>query len=248
MSPRSLPSFLTLPVLLMALGACSDRATPEADVESANKEYPREVLQAHMKDHFYKATEMQVAVINGDLEAVREPALWMAEHAKSAALPDEWSQTASAMYAAANRAAEASDLVSAAKATATMGAECGNCHKALGAEVGFAVDGAPPQGEGAVPHMARHAWASGRMWEGLIAPSGVVWDGGAEVLSEAPLAPAELSADLEVLAEVSEMEAAIHSMGAGAVGIAAQEDRAGVYGEFLGTCAACHEKTGRGQI
>jgi cytochrome c553 len=248
MSPRSLPAFLTLPVFLMALGACSDRTTPEDNVESASKEYPREVLQAHMKDHFFKATEMQVAVINGDLAAVREPALWMAGHVKSAALPDEWSQHASAMYSAARRAADASDLASAAQVTAAMGAECGNCHQALGAEVGFAVVKAPPRGEGAGPHMARHAWASGRMWEGLIAPSGVVWDGGAEVLSEAPLVPAELSAGLEVLAEVSEMEAAIHSMGAEAIGIATQADRARVYGKFLGTCAACHEKTGRGQI
>ena len=248
MSPRSLPAFLAVPVCLMALVACSDRTTPEADEESAGKEYPREVLQAHMKDHFFKATEMQVAVIDGDLAAVREPALWMAEHAKSAALPDEWSQHASAMYSAAQSAADASDLASAAQATADMGAECGNCHEALDAEVGFAVHEAPAQGEGAVPHMARHAWASGRMWEGLIAPSGVVWDGGAEVLSEAPLAPAELSAELDVLAEVSEMEAAVHLMGAEAIGIATQADRARVYGEFLGTCAACHEKTGRGRI
>ncbi|MGB5302388.1 MAG: hypothetical protein WBP17_04455, partial [Gemmatimonadota bacterium] len=75
-----------------------------------------------------------------------------------------------------------------------------------------------------------------------------VWDGGAEVLAEAPLAPAELSADLEVLAEVSEMEGAIHAMGAGAVGLTEAEDRARVYGEFLATCAACHERTGRGDI
>jgi len=248
MSPRSLPVFLILPMFLVAVGACSDRTTPDAEADRASKEYPREVLQAHMKDHFFKATEIQVAVINGDLAAVREPALWMAEHAKSAAMPDEWSQHASAMYAAASRAAEASDLMSAAQATAAMGAECGNCHRALGAEVGFAVDVAPSQGEGATPHMARHAWASGRMWEGLIASSGIVWDGGAEVLSEAPLAPAELSAELEVLAEVSEMEAAIHSMGAEAVGVSTPRERALLYGEFLGTCAVCHEKTGRGRI
>jgi cytochrome c553 len=86
------------------------------------------------------------------------------------------------------------------------------------------------------------------MWEGLIAPSGVVWDGGAEVLAEAPLAPAELSADIEVLAEVSEMEEAVHTLGAEAVGITLPEERARVYGEFLSTCAACHEKTGRGRI
>ena len=248
MSPRNLPAILVISMISLALTACGDRTTPEAEVETAATEYPREVLQAHMKDHFYKATEMQVAVINGDLEAVREPALWMAEHANSAAMPEEWSPHAEAMHAAARDAAEAADLMAAAQATAAMGAECGNCHKALGAEVGFAVDAAPPEGEGAGPHMGRHVWASGRMWEGLIAPSGVVWDGGAEVLAEAPLAPAELSADLDVLAEVSEMEASIHSMGAEAVGLTEQAERAAVYGNFLTTCAACHEKAGRGKI
>jgi cytochrome c553 len=240
--------FLTLPAVLMLVAACDDRTTPEAETASASSEYPREVLQAHMKDHFFKATEMQVAVINGDLPAVREPARWMAEHANSAAMPEDWQKNAEAMHAAANQAADAPDLVSAAMATAAMGAECGNCHRELGAEVGFAVEEAPPEGEGSKPHMGRHAWASGRMWEGLISPSGVVWDGGAEVLADAPLASAELSADLEVLAEVSQMEAAVHVMGAEAIGVATQEERARVYGNFLGTCAVCHDKTGRAGI
>jgi cytochrome c553 len=248
MSLRNPSLFFTLPAVLLLLTACSDRATPEAEVDSASSEYPREVLQAHMKDHFFKATEMQVAVVNGDLVAVREPAEWMASHANSAAMPKEWQPYAETMHTWALRASEASDIAVAAEATAAMGAACGNCHVALTAEVGFAVDEAPAAGEGAVAHMARHAWASGRMWEGLVAPSGVVWDGGAEVLAEAALAPAELSADLEVLAEVSEMEEAVHTMGAAAVGLAVQEDRARVYGQFLATCAGCHEKTGRGRI
>jgi len=248
MSLRNPSLFFTLPAVLLLLTACGDRATPEAEVDSASSEYPREVLQAHMKDHFFKATEMQVAIINGDLAAVKEPAEWMAEHANSAAMPEEWRAHAQMMHSWARRAADATDIVAAAEATAAMGAACGNCHLALKAEVGFAVKGEPPAGDGAVPHMGRHAWASGRMWEGLVAPSGVVWDGGADVLSEAPLAPAELSADIEVLAEVSEMEGAIHAMGAEAIGLTVQEDRAGVYGDFLATCAACHDKTGRGKI
>ena len=96
--------------------------------------------------------------------------------------------------------------------------------------------------------MARHAWASGRMWEGLVAPSGVVWNAGAEVLSEAALAPADLAAALEVLAEVTEMENAVHAMGAEATGITGQRERARLYGRFLATCAACHDKTGTGDI
>jgi mono/diheme cytochrome c family protein len=86
------------------------------------------------------------------------------------------------------------------------------------------------------------------MWEGMIVPSGVVWDGGAEVLAEAPLAPSDLSADIEVLAEVSEMEGVVHRLGAEAIGVTSQADRARLYGEFLGTCASCHRKTGRGSI
>ena len=248
MSLRNPSMCLMLPAFLVLLTACGDRTTPEADVDSSRAEYPREVLQAHMKDHFFKATEMQVAVINGDLAAVKEPAQWMSEHANSAAMPEAWEPYAEAMHVWAQRAAEALDLGTAAQATAAMGAACGDCHVALGAEVAFAVEKAPPEGEGAAEHMGRHAWASGRMWEGLVSPSGVVWDGGAEVLSEAPLAPAELSADLEVLAEVSEMESAIHQMGADAVGLTGQEERARVYGDFLSTCAACHDKTGMGKI
>ena len=147
MTRRSLSLFLTAPAVLMLVAACGDRPTPEAETAGASLEYPREVLQAHMQDHFFKGTEIQVAVINGDLAAVREPALWMAEHANSAAMPADWSPFAEAMHAAATRAAEASDLATAAMATAAMAAECGNCHKGLGAEVGFAVMEAPPQGE-----------------------------------------------------------------------------------------------------
>ncbi len=237
---------LTLPPLLLTQAACADRPAPEG--EEASSEYPREVLAAHMKDHFFKATEMQVAIINADLANLVQPAEWMANHANSAAMPEEWSSHAESMHTAAREAADATSLESAALATARMASECGSCHGALGAEVGFAVDEPPPVGDDAATHMMRHAWASGRMWEGMIVPSGVVWDGGAEVLAEAPLAPSDLSADIEVLAEVSEMEGVVHRLGAEAIGVTSQADRARLYGEFLGTCASCHRKTGRGSI
>ena len=248
MNRRSLSVSISLPLVCLVFAACGERSAPESEVEATSSEYPREVLAAHMKDHFYKATEMQVAVINADLAALREPAEWMANHASSAAMPEEWSPHAEAMHAAAMQAAEAADLETAAFATATMATECGNCHQALQAEVAFAVDEAPPAGADATSHMLRHVWASGRMWEGMIMPSGVVWDGGAEVLSESPLAPSEISADIEVLAEVSALEESVHALGTGAVGLTEQADRANVYGQFLTSCAACHEKTGQGRL
>ena len=246
MSSRSLSISLTLPLACIALSACGERSAPES--ETASSEYPREVLAAHMRDHFYKATEMQVAVINADLGALREPAEWMAEHAQSAAMPAEWSPYAEAMHGAAREAAGAADLETAAAATARMATLCGECHQALGAEVAFAVEEAPPEGADASTHMLRHVWASGRMWEGMIMPSGVVWDGGAEVLSEAPLAPAQISADIEVLSEVTALEESVHALGAEAVGMSEQADRARIYGAFLTRCATCHAKTGRSKI
>jgi len=76
----------------------------------------------------------------------------------------------------------------------------------------------------------------------------VIWDEGGDVLAEAPLAPADLPVDLDVLAEVSEMEQAVHALGAESVGLTGQAARARVYGDFLAKCASCHEKTGGGKI
>lgn len=247
MTSRRLLLLLAVSVLAPLALACGDRGATDREAETT-AEYPREVLQAHMKDHFYKATEMQAAVINGDLSAVRQPARWMSEHANSAAMPAAWESHAQAMHDWAQQAVEAPDVATAARATAGMAAECGNCHADLGAEVMFPDPAALPEGEGSMAHMGRHAWASGRMWEGLIAPSGVSWDEGAEVLKEAPLAPADLPVDLDILAEVSDMEATVHTFGAEAVGLTGQASKARVYGEFLATCASCHTKTGQGGI
>ncbi len=245
MNRRTLPVSLVV-ISILALPACGDRATPGGD--AASTEYPKEVLAAHMRDHFYKVTEMQVAVINADLQSLREPAQWMTEHANSAAMPAQWMAHIGAMREAAREAVEAESVEKAARATARVAAACGACHQALAAEVGFEVKEPPPEGGDVASHMGRHAWAAGRMWEGMVVPSGVIWDGGAEALAEAPLAPAQLEADLEVLAEVSRMETDVHALGAEALGVTSQQQRAELYGRFLQTCASCHQMTGRGKI
>jgi cytochrome c553 len=152
------------------------------------------------------------------------------------------------MRAAAEEAAQASRLEGAARATAKVAAACGDCHQGLEAEVSFEADELPPEGGDVTTHMRRHAWAAARMWDGMIVPSGVVWDEGAEALAVAPLTPAQLEVDIEVLADVSAMEAEVHELAATATGITSQGERADLYGRFLGTCASCHQKAGRGTI
>jgi cytochrome c553 len=246
LSQNTLGLAIAAALLTGVLAGCGEGGGSEEEARST--EYTPAVVAAHMKDHFYRATEIQRAVINGSLESVAEPAAWMAEHPTSAAMPAAWESWIRPMRHAAVRAVEAPDLLSAARATAELAAACGGCHEALAKDVGFAVEAAPVEGAERVPHMQRHAWAAGRMWEGLVGPSSVVWDGGARILGEAPLSTDEFEADIEVLAEVAAIERRVHELGGEALEAVESEDRARLYGEFLATCARCHQATGAGPI
>ena len=210
--------------------------------------YESTVVAAHMTDHFYRMSELQRALINGDLAATKDPAAWLADHPTSAAVPEAWTELLVPFRSAANRVVEARDIQAAATATAQAAGACGSCHEMLGADIGFPVEAAPVEGSDVIPHMQRHAWASGRMWEGLLGPSALVWQEGARLLGEAPLAPAQLDAPIEVLSEVSELERRVHALGAQAVEADDQDNRAEIYGRLLGTCARCHRLTGVGSI
>jgi cytochrome c556 len=219
--------------VLLAATACGDRErAPE----------PEEIA-AHMQDHFSKADDLQRAVIAGDLQAAKAPARWIAEHAAMPGMPSEWIPYLPAMREAAQVAAGSTDLLTAAKATARMGAACGTCHKALGAKVRFDIDGALAEGGDAVSHMQRHVWASGRLWEGLVVPSGEVWQSGATALDEVPLVPEEVTAESQIFAQVKATANHVHELGAAARQAGDGDMRAAVYGEFLATCASCHQAT-----
>ena len=219
--------------VVLAGAACGDREPPE----------PGEVA-AHMQDHFAKVDELQRAVIAGNLEAAKPPAKWLAEHAAMSGMPEAWKPYLPPLREAAEVAGGATDLVTAAKATARTGAACGECHKALGARVQFNIEGALPEGGDAVSHMQRHVWASGRLWEGLVVPSGEVWQSGAQALDEVPLVPEEVTEDTAAFAEVKATANHVHDLGKAARQAGDAATRAAIYAEFLATCAKCHQVTG----
>ena len=224
--------------VLLAGAACGDGGrAPEA-----------EQVAAHMEDHFAKADELQRAVIAGDLAAAKAPAEWIVDHAEMPNMPAEWEPYLPPMRDAARVVAGATDLVTAAKATARMGAACGTCHRALGAHVQFDIEGALAEGGDAVSHMQRHVWASGRLWEGLVVPSGEVWQSGAQALDEVPLVPEEVTEDSAIFAQVKGTANHVHELGAAARQAGDADTRAAVYGEFLATCASCHKATGTNAI
>lgn len=235
---RSLRPTVILPVVaLLAVTACGQDRPPE----------PAEVA-AHMSEHYSRALDLQRAVVNGDMEAVEGTANWLAEHSKMSGAPASWDPYLAEMRAAAEVAAGAPDLYTAAKATARVGAACGDCHKGHGATVKFSIEGALAEGGDAEAHMNRHVWASARLWEGLVVPSAEVWQMGAKALDEVPLVPEELTDDDEVMTEVQLTANRVHELGAGARQALDPDMRAATYGELLATCSRCHKATGAGQI
>jgi mono/diheme cytochrome c family protein len=199
----------------------------------------------HMKEHYTKVLTVEAAVIRGDLDAVREPAEWLAAHEASKELDKASAAQVSAMRQAARRAADAKDLTTAANATAAMLATCGDCHRAA------AVVPVPPAGTptsevgGAVGHMIAHQRAIEQMANGLIIPSAQAWKGGAEALKAVPLRAADLPRDPRLTREIAAAEDRVHVLAEQAATAAEASARVNVYAQIISSCGQCHGLHGR---
>ncbi len=237
--------FMVVP-LLVGVASCDKGTRGAASTVEASAAAPASgsttpTVQKRMTEHFTKAAAMKNAVIHGDVATLKKEADWMAKHELPQA-PESWRSHMQAMHTAAQHAADAKDLPSAAQAVAEMGSACGSCHTALGGPK--LEPGAPPaEGSGAALHMVRHQWAADRMWDGLIAPSDVSWSKGADVLADAPLSQRALSGEKSIPPEVELLAQKVHGFGAKGRDAPAAT-RASLYGDFLATCASCHEKVG----
>ena len=85
--------------------------------------------------------------------------------------------------------------------------------------------------------MARHLWATDRLWEGIVGGADDAWRAGLDVLSTTPLPASELPKEqstfgrkLQRLAEQARLRQATDTA----------QDRARSYGEILVTCSGCH--------
>ncbi len=93
-------------------------------------------------------------------------------------------------------------------------------------------------------HMARHAWAVNRMWEGLVAHDAELWSKGLNELAEAPL-PAEVFGPNPPAGALDASQRA-HELAASGISAKDQSERGNVYGQILAACSQCHDALGRG--
>jgi mono/diheme cytochrome c family protein len=200
-----------------------------------------------MQEHFAQAKAIQEGVINGDLEAVKTAAQWVAEHQTPEGLPEGWEPYVAAMKEAAQEAAAATEVSAAAMPAATIAENCGSCHLAVGARPLRVLPPEPPQDPATVPHMLGHLWGADRMWEGLIVPSDVSWSNGVAPLAGDPLQPESLTDHAEYADSVRALALRVHELAAEGRTAEGQEARAVIYGEFIATCAECHQMLGIGE-
>lgn len=219
----------------------STAASPVA--QHAPKNVEPAVLEAarhaNMTRHYEAALGMRRAVVKGEVKAFRESAEFIAENDIDSGAPESWKPHAEAMKASAGEARRADSVEQAAVALGRLGSSCADCHRALGGPK--MILGEPPEpGASVKSHMARHQWAADRMWDGLIAPSTSLWVKGAEVMADARLTAERMAPETP---EVDAIARRVHFQ-ANAARLLPVDEWGKAYGEFVGTCAVCHEKIG----
>jgi len=104
-----------------------------------------------------------------------------------------------------------------------------------------AVDTRPVPSVGqTVGHMLAHERAVEQLMQGLVVPSSAAWNEGAQALRIAPLGRGKLPKDPKLTPELMEGEQRLHQLAERAAAATGTPDRAALYGEMIGTCAACH--------
>ncbi len=228
--PRTVVTCVLFPILLSSCGAPPFReaVTP---------------TQAHMYAHFDRAGEVHDALVRGELDRAKVAGEWIASHPEPRGLTDVPEAFLFAMQGYATQVSQSNRLEEAATAAAHLGRTCGDCHREQAIEPRFLVGTAPPSGDGPKAEMARHIWASERMWEGLVGPGDHAWRSGAEALKQGWLDPHDVASDPGDRERIGELIRQVYALGTQAERASDSGERAEIYGEFLNTCTECHRLT-----
>jgi cytochrome c556 len=213
---------------VLVAAACAPKTAP--DVE------PR------MADHFTNVGLLHGAAAAGDLVSVHAQAGLLLARETGAGMPGRAQRYVQELQTFAGLASRAPDIASAASAVARVGAACGSCHRSMKRGPVYHIVSGPPEGDTPLAaRMIRHQWAADRLWDGLVGPSDVSWQAGAEALRDAPLFSDAVTEDVENYEAVTKLAWQVHEVGALAGGVQDQARRAELYGTLLGTCASCHD-------
>ncbi|HEU0035590.1 MAG TPA: hypothetical protein VFQ53_33495 [Kofleriaceae bacterium] len=200
------------------------------------------MVRFHMHENFDLLRAIEKLLIRGKLDDAKTLARAMAN------APDEPGMAAFAAYATRVReralaVANATTAEDAVRRETELAEACANCHHAASVLPELSEPPRiPPDQPTITARMARHVWATDRIWEGLVIDDDTAWRQGLEVLAATPLPSTTLPADrardakqLQRLADRARRAVPTSKLG----------DRAKDYAEILATCARCHQAAAR---
>ena len=91
-----------------------------------------EAFVEHMHEHADKLDELNFALADGDLDAAKAHANWLAVHDTNADIQSDWMPMLFAMRAEAEAVASAPDMDTARAAAERITVTCQECHAAAG--------------------------------------------------------------------------------------------------------------------
>jgi mono/diheme cytochrome c family protein len=191
------------------------------------------IVRFHMHENYGLLRAIDHLLVRGKLDEAKDLARGLA------ASPDEPGMAAFATQTAtvrdqATAIANATTTEAALRALTKVGGACASCHAASGTLPDLGTPpAAPPDRTTVDARMARHRWATDRLWEGVMGLSDEGWAAGLDVLVATPLPGTELGSARQPFARTLQRDARrARTVKAG--------ERAAAYGDLLVTCAACH--------
>ena len=194
------------------------------------------MVRFHMHENLDLVRAIEKLLIRGKLDEATALARAIA------AAPDEpnlgpWTEHATRVRDLAAALGRAPNTDEALRRETRLAAACAGCHLDTGVAPMLSATSAPPPDKPAIEsRMARHQWATDRLWEAMIGGSDDPWKQGLDVLAATPLpfgAPsdprAKLARRLQQLADTERKRKTTDLA-----------DRGRAYGELLIVCATCH--------
>lgn len=224
-------------LILVAIAGCSTASGDAQPPPPVRLERPTSV-RFHMHRHFDDLRTIQRDLIHGQLRDAQTLAFLLTRPTADPALAP-WAADIDSVTNAARSLVAAPGIDEALRREARLAAACASCHVRTQASPLFA---SPPQTPSDLMNtasaMARHRWATDRLWEGMVSGAGKPWRDGLDVIvaTPVPMTPATdapaIAARLQVLAR--------RALAIQRDGTETLDERARLYGEMLVTCAACH--------
>ena len=102
------------------------------DPATEKKSYQYDGFLEHMHTHADQIDSINIALADGDLDAVRKPAAWLSRHDPVSGIPADWQPYLAGMREAARAVESAPDIETATAASILITEQCQGCHAAAG--------------------------------------------------------------------------------------------------------------------